>query len=563
MDPFVEAEKLDPAVPFRAVADHIHHTWALTFHSHPELLIRPRNTEEIRKIVNLARRCRRRIVVVGCGHSPSDLTCTSSWAVNLDHFNRMLSVDKNTNTAVLESGIHLHEIGKELANVGLGMPNLGSIDHQSIAGAIGTGTHGSSLRHGLISQSVVGLKIMLADGTEVSCSKGQNEDLFRAALLSLGVLGIITEVTFQAVPHFNIEWNQSLQPLDKILSDWETNLWTESEYVRVWWLPYLKKAVLWKADKTTAPMRPPKFNWYGGNVGFHTYHILLYISTWIPSLLPTVEWFVFGMQYGFKDNTGTSAVEDGHSGLMMDCLFSQFVDEWAIPLSKGPEAISRISTWLHGDQDQTSGIPFDPRGLYVHSPIEVRVSDPSRFAASSPQPYLDISVPDGPTLYLNFTLYRPFHTDPPGLARYYEAVEWLMKSLGGRPHWAKNFATVSKRDIHAMYPDTLPAFLAVRDAVDPDGMFVGAWHRRTILPDLDALPPLPLEEREKRRFAAGARAGGGVNWLGESAVGDVAAAPVADPDAFDRHREQAARAEAHIRDVGREEKFSTAQGLFA
>jgi D-arabinono-1,4-lactone oxidase len=66
------------------------------------------------------------------------------------------------------------------------MPNLGSIDDQAIAGAIGTATHGSSTRHGLLSQSVLELKIMLANGRTVSCSAKQNKDLFRAALVSLG-----------------------------------------------------------------------------------------------------------------------------------------------------------------------------------------------------------------------------------------------------------------------------------------------------------------------------------------------------------------------------------------
>lgn len=74
----VELERTDVGVPFRASQSHIHHTWARTFHARPELYIRPQSLEEIQKVVTLARRMRRRVVTVGCGHSPSDLTCTSA-----------------------------------------------------------------------------------------------------------------------------------------------------------------------------------------------------------------------------------------------------------------------------------------------------------------------------------------------------------------------------------------------------------------------------------------------------------------------------------------------------
>ncbi len=522
MDPFVKTElsKLDPDIPFRASSTHRHHTWARTFHCRPELYIRPQSTEEIRKIITLARRCRRRLVTVGCGHSPSDLTCTSSWMVNLDQYNRILSVDEEKRIVVMQAGIRLRDLGAELRKHGLAIPNLGSIDDQSIAGAIGTGTHGSSTRHGLLSQSVRVLKIMLADGREVSCSAEENQDLFRAALVSLGAIGIITEVTYQAVPAFDIEWQQNLHTLDEITSEWSKDLWTTAEFTRVWWMPYMKKAVVWRADKTTKPRRPPKQTWYGGLIGYHTYHIILYLAQWIPSLLPSIEKFVIAVQYGFTSGAVNAAVEEGHTGLLMNCLYSQFVNEWAIPLASGPEALTRMSAWLNGDRE-TSRIPFDPSNLYVHAPIEVRVSDTS---TTTPRPYLDNTVPDGPSLYLNATLYRPYNCDPPCRARYYEAFEWLMKDLGGRPHWAKNFHNVSREEFWGMYPD-MGEWVRVRNEVDPEGMFIGEWHRRNLLPlgrgVEDGLRRegvgemggyLSLEEHEVSRRKA---RGGGLEWRGE------------------------------------------------
>lgn len=497
MDAFVQSEvdQIDPAIPFRAETAHRHQTWAKTFHSRPELYLRPRSAEEIQKIVKAARRCRRRITLVGSGHSPSDLTCTSSWMINLDAYNAIQSVDAKTHVVVMQAGIRLHDLGVELKKHGLAMPNLGSIDAQSIAGAIGTCTHGSTLQHGVLSESVLALKIILANGRSVLCSKEQNADLFRAALVSLGALGIITEVTFQAVPTFDIEWSQTLKSLDEVLGAWNKDLWTQAEFVRVWWLPYTKRAVVWRADKTTKPRREPRHSWYGGQIGYYTYHNLLYLTQWIPSLLPWVEWFVFGMQYGFRTGSTITAVQEGRTGLLMDCLYSQLVNEWALPLEKGPEAITRMMAWFHGDE-KAAGIPFSPRGVYVHAPIEVRVSDTS----SSPQrPYLDNTNREGPTLYLNATLYRPYHADPPCHKRYYEAFEYLMKELGGRPHWAKNIHSVTKDDLQSMYKDDLREWSRIRNEADPEGMFVGDWHRRYVLPDDNG--PLPLEESIVSQFA--------------------------------------------------------------
>lgn len=506
-----ELEKLDPDVPFRASQSYVHHTWARTFHSRPELYLRPQSLPEIQKIVTLARRMRRRVVTVGCAHSPSELTCTSAWMVNLDDFGRVLNVDKDRKTITVEAGIRMHSMNLAAREHGLTMPSLGSIDDQSLAGAIATATHGSSMEHGLLSESVLSLRILLANGQVVKCSESQSQDLFRAALVSLGALGIIVEIEFQLSDHANLEWVQTILPIEDVLAEWEKDLWTSDEFVRVWWLPYMRRAIVWRASKTTKPSRQPEPSWYGGSVGYHTYHILLWISQYVPRFLPWVEWFVFGMQYGFRNGTTMSAVGEQRTELLMNCLYSQFVNEWSIPLAQGPEALTRLTKWIHGDE-QGSAIPFSPKGLYVHSPIEVRIANTAK--TSSPRPYLDTSIPNTPSLYLNATLYRPYGQDPPARQRYYEAFEHLMKEYGGRPHWAKNFQSVDHAYLSSVYNSDLDDYLRVRNEVDPEGMFVGSWHRRTILPPKSEFPVLPLEEKEIVRRERNA---GGTDWVGEQA----------------------------------------------
>lgn len=509
-----EIQKCTDGIPFRAKTRHLHHTWARTFSSLPELYIQPESLPEIEKVINLARKCRRRITSVGCGHSPSELTCTSSWLVNLDNYKRILSIDKASRIVVMEGGIRLYTLCEELDRHGLAMSNLGSINEQSMAGIISTGTHGSSISHGLLSEDILSLKITLADGKTRTCSKTENEDLFRAALLSLGALGIITEVTFRAVPAFSLAWKQVIDSDAKMFAAWNTSLWTQAHFVRVWWFPYTRRSVVWSADKTDAPHRDPPVSYYDGALGYHVYHNLLALAQWFPRILPAVEWFVFGMQYGFPNGSTTAAVQPSRKALLMNCLYSQFVNEWALPLHKGPEALRRLSTWINnlqpGDRDYVPhGIPFSAEGLYVHAPVEVRVADTSLTASS--RPYLDPTVATGPTLYLNATLYRPYHMDPPCRARYYEAFEWLMRDLGGRPHWAKNFATHGPA-LEAMYGRDLAEWRRVRDEADPEGLFVGPWHRKYVM---GGGGPLPLEEREVDRCVPDRQ---GVRIQGEQCV---------------------------------------------
>lgn len=305
-------------IPFRARSGHQHSTWARTFSSLPELYIQPESQSEVEKVIRLARLCRRRITTVGCGHSPSSITCTRSWLINLDNFKRVLSVqgthqtflssrirhsDKTTESTgimVVQSGIRLWQLTEAMRKHHLSFPVLGSINEQSIAGVISTGTRGSTLQHGLISEAIQALKITLANGTTVSCSADDKPDLFRGALLSLGALGIIIEVTLKAVPAFSLKWTQTIQSESSMISSWldDNRLWTECDFARVWWLPYLRRAVVWKADTVTredlelgreAHFDPPE-GYYDGPLGFHIYQNLLWLSRPFPSITPWIEW---------------------------------------------------------------------------------------------------------------------------------------------------------------------------------------------------------------------------------------------------------------------------------
>lgn len=313
-------------IPFRARTNHAHHTWAKTFYAYPELYIQPETEKELQLVINLARHQHKKVLVVGSGHSPSTLTCTNGWMVNLDRMNKVIHVDDLNKRVVVEAGIRLYQLQKALDEMGMAIPNLGSIMEQSIAGAISTSTHGSSLQHGLLSDNVLGLRILLSNGHFVECSELTNPELFAAALVSLGGLGIITQVSYQAVPAFKLAWRQEVMLFSKVAKQWES-LWVSSEFARVWWFPYSERAIYWQAKRTDEPLKARPVSWYGGWLNRNLYELALYISAWFPSLTPFVERTVFRMQYGWEEGTTGTAVEKSWEALTMDCLFSQHVNE--------------------------------------------------------------------------------------------------------------------------------------------------------------------------------------------------------------------------------------------
>lgn len=485
-----------------AVSKKSHQTWAKTFICKPQLYLQPSTLLEIKDIVNNARKLSRRIMVVGSGHSPSDLTMASpkDWLVNLDKFNAILNESKSPDgkftDITVESGLRIYELNDILKLKGLAIQNLGSISEQSIAGIISTGTHGSSQYHGLVSSQIVKLKLVNGMGDLVSCSETENVNLFKAALLSLGKIGIIVEVTIRAVPAFQIKSCQEVINFDTLVDNFDS-IWTTDEFIRVWWFPYTKKCILWRASKTTEPISHPRKSWYGTFMGRLFYESLLYICTkFVPRLTPYIERFVFARQYGtietFKKN-GDISVQSSVDGLNMDCLFHQYVDEWAAPLTNGTDILRLLNKSI--EEGQRTG------EFYVHSPMEIRCSnttlpnqtqdlssrsivDKGPIYGNITRPYLDTTphlnyLPNEKvtnsqlTVYINATIYRPFDytTD---YKRWFKIFEEIMEAAGGKPHWAKNYDStmVTKSKIEEWYGEDLIEWRKCRREMDPTGVFL-------------------------------------------------------------------------------------------
>jgi len=133
--------------------------------------------------------------------------------------------------------------GDLLFKKGMAMENLGDIDVQSIAGTISTGTHGTGASFGTISTQVIALRFVNGKGEIVSCSETENRELFKAAQVSIGALGIITQITLQCVPLYKLGVEMKAAPLEDVLSNLQTHL-NNNRNFEFFWLPYTQKVAI-------------------------------------------------------------------------------------------------------------------------------------------------------------------------------------------------------------------------------------------------------------------------------------------------------------------------------
>ncbi|MBB6671582.1 FAD-binding protein [Cohnella nanjingensis] len=177
-----------------------HRNWAGNYkYSAAELLV-PESVEQAQEMVARSSR----IKVLGTRHSFNGIADTTGTQVSLQRLNRVIALDPANRTVTVEGGIRYGELGRYLHDHGFALHNLASLPHITVAGAIATATHGSGDRHGNLATAVRALEIIRADGERVAFSRERPEDGFVGAVVGLGGLGVVTSVTLEIVPAFEV-----------------------------------------------------------------------------------------------------------------------------------------------------------------------------------------------------------------------------------------------------------------------------------------------------------------------------------------------------------------------
>ena len=396
----------------------------------PRLIARPADEDALRAaMLDGAAPVR----VVGAGHSFTPLAATDGALINLDRMGGIRSVDKAAKTARIGVGMRLRDISPALEAEGLAFKNLGDINAQSFAGAAGTATHGTGRGFPCLSAEIRAVRLMTATGEIVEASLESDPDLVRAAQVSLGALGVLTEAEVSVTDSFKLRRRSWTERLESVLAQAEAR-WSAHRNYEFFYIPFSGHCINLTHDETDAAptVRPPSED----EAALGSLRRLRSVLGWCS---PLRRW---ALSTAMRGATEEDAVDLGWRLLASErlTLFNEI--EHHLPPEKALEALQEV-IWT---------IERRHRGVYF--PVEVRrtAGDDAWLSPFQGGERISIAV----------------HED----AR--ENHDWLLKDIepilrraGGRPHWGK-LHSLQAADLEALYPD-FERFRALRQRLDPDG----------------------------------------------------------------------------------------------
>ncbi|MFG1757962.1 FAD-binding protein [Micromonospora echinofusca] len=160
----------------------------------------PSSLDELRRLVAGSERLR----VVGTGHSFNRLGDTTGDLVSLAGLPGAVALDPDRRAVTVPAAMRYGDLASWLHARGYALANLASLPHISVAGAIATGTHGSGETVGNLASAVAGLELVTADGDLLTVDRAADGGTFAGMVVSLGALGVVTRVTLDVVPTFDI-----------------------------------------------------------------------------------------------------------------------------------------------------------------------------------------------------------------------------------------------------------------------------------------------------------------------------------------------------------------------
>ena len=207
--------------------------WSGSVGADPAALYRPETEADLVEVVD-RHAPDASIRAVGAGHSFTRLGETDDVLVSMEALTGVESVDREAGTATVRAGTRLEEMNAALAEEGLAMENMGDIDQQRLAGALATGTHGTGTDFGVLATQVAGLRVVTADG-EVR-TLDPRDDAFGPAQVSLGALGLVSAVTLDLLPAYELEMHRRLVDLD-VAIEHIGDLLAENRHAEFFWYP--------------------------------------------------------------------------------------------------------------------------------------------------------------------------------------------------------------------------------------------------------------------------------------------------------------------------------------
>jgi L-gulonolactone oxidase len=175
------------------------------------------------------------IRAVGAGHSFTRLGETDDVLVATDALTGVESVDANARRATVRAGTRLEDMNEALAEHDLAMANLGDIDRQRLAGAVLTGTHGTGRTFGVLAEQIAELELVTADGG-VRTLGPDDGDVFDAARVSLGALGLVSTITLDLLPAYDLQMVKRIVDFE-VAVEYIDDLLSANRHAEFFWYP--------------------------------------------------------------------------------------------------------------------------------------------------------------------------------------------------------------------------------------------------------------------------------------------------------------------------------------
>lgn len=407
----------------------LHQNWAETVTYAAPRVERPASLEELVRLIAGADK----VKALGSRHSFNGAADTSGMQIELTRMPKIIEIDPDSRTVRCAAGLTHSDLSHALDEAGLALPNLASLPHISVAGAIQTGTHGSGVRNAAMSAGVESVELVDARGDLRTVRRGDPD--FLAVVVGLGAFGVVHTVTQRCVPAFDLAqtvyqdlpWEQLLGSFDEVLrSGYSVSVFTRYDG------PVVPQ--VWVKRHSEDPAGPDLTE-LGARVATETMHMLPLTAADNVTEQHGVPGRSFDRLPHFRHNFRPGRGDEIQS-------------EYLVAIERGAEAIDALRR-------------LSPRFASLLHMSEIR-------SVAADDAWLSPSGGRG-SLALHFTWQRlPEQVD--------EAVallEEVLVPLGGRPHWGKVFHC-DHPTLLKLYP-RLDDFTAEVDRWDPSGKFANSF----------------------------------------------------------------------------------------
>ena len=402
--------------------------WSGNYTYSTDHLHQPQTLEQVRQVVKSCTRLR----ALGARHSFNGIADSTENQISLAHLNQMV-LNPAARTVTVGGGVTYSQLAPYLDGHGYALHNLASLPQISVAGAIATATHGSGDKNGNLATAVSELEVVTADGEVLSLSRERDGVRFQGAVVHLGAIGVITRVTLDVQPTFQVSQvvyeNLAMDQLEHYLHEifaggYSVSLFTDWQNHRI--------SQVWVKKRVEAGS-PPQFTpeLLGAKLATRKLHPLPGHSaeSCTEQLGIPGPWYerLPHFRINFTPSSG-----------------AELQSEYLIPREHGYEAILAVESL----RDQVT-----PHLLIS----EVRTVAPDD---------LWMSTANGrPSMGIHFT-WKP---DWPAVKTVLPLIEEKLAPFHARPHWGKLF-TMSPARIQPLYAE-LPRYRELLAHYDPQGKF--------------------------------------------------------------------------------------------